>query len=162
MAGLGHCGRSAHTVPADLRRHFGDCIFSTDLVPTIRLPAFPSPTSCHLRPTFRMRIPANENIRFGAAIGLRSLLEDFAPTIPDYANDQHALAGRKLGRGLDHFRHEHHGADRRRRAVSVTITTGGDRAGGIALRDLCLSFFSRWAIRDRRCLFQGRERVLHG
>ncbi|MDH2349561.1 hypothetical protein QCM80_02535 [Bradyrhizobium sp. SSUT112] len=38
------------------------------------------------------------------AIGLRSMLEDFAPTIPDWANDQHTLAGRKLGRGLDHFR----------------------------------------------------------
>lgn len=43
---------------------------------------------------------------FGAAIGLRSLLEDYAPTIPDWANDQHTLAGRKLGRGIAHFRKE--------------------------------------------------------
>jgi replication-associated recombination protein RarA len=43
---------------------------------------------------------------FAAAIGLRSMLEQFAPTIPDWANDQHTLAGRKLGRGLDHFRSE--------------------------------------------------------
>jgi replication-associated recombination protein RarA len=43
---------------------------------------------------------------FAAAIGLRSMLEGFAPEIPDYANDQHTLAGRKLGRGLDHFRKE--------------------------------------------------------
>jgi replication-associated recombination protein RarA len=43
---------------------------------------------------------------FGAAIGLRSSLEEFAPTIPDWANDQHTLAGKKLGRGLDHFRKE--------------------------------------------------------
>ena len=43
---------------------------------------------------------------FAAAIGLRSLLEDFAPTIPDWANDQHTLAGKKLGRSLDHFRKE--------------------------------------------------------
>jgi replication-associated recombination protein RarA len=43
---------------------------------------------------------------FGAAIGLRSMLENFAPTIPDWANDQHTLAGKKLGRGLDHFRLE--------------------------------------------------------
>jgi replication-associated recombination protein RarA len=43
---------------------------------------------------------------FAAAIGLRSMLEGFAPTIPDWANDQHTLAGRKLGRGLDHFRKE--------------------------------------------------------
>jgi replication-associated recombination protein RarA len=43
---------------------------------------------------------------FAAAIGLRSMLEGFAPEIPDWANDQHTLAGRKLGRGLDHFRSE--------------------------------------------------------
>ena len=43
---------------------------------------------------------------FGAAIGLRSLLEGFIPAIPDWANDQHTLAGKKLGRGLDHFRKE--------------------------------------------------------
>jgi hypothetical protein len=30
----------------------------------------------------------------------------FAPEIPDWANDQHTLAGKKLGRGLDHFRRE--------------------------------------------------------
>jgi len=41
-----------------------------------------------------------------AAIGLRSLLEGFVPTIPDWANDQHTLAGKKLGRGLEHFRKE--------------------------------------------------------
>ena len=40
---------------------------------------------------------------FAAAIGLRSMLEGFAPTIPDWANDQHTLSGKKLGRGLDHF-----------------------------------------------------------
>jgi hypothetical protein len=43
---------------------------------------------------------------FGAAIRLRAQLEGFAPTIPDWANDRHTLAGRKLGRGLDHFRKE--------------------------------------------------------
>jgi hypothetical protein len=43
---------------------------------------------------------------FAAAIGLRSMLESSAPTIPDWANDQRTLAGRKLGRGLDHFRAE--------------------------------------------------------
>ena len=30
---------------------------------------------------------------FAAAIGLRSMLESFAPTIPDWANDQHTQAG---------------------------------------------------------------------
>ena len=41
---------------------------------------------------------------FGAAIGLRSLLEDFAPEIPDWAFDQHTHKGRRMGRGLQHFR----------------------------------------------------------
>ena len=43
---------------------------------------------------------------FAAAIGLRSSLEGYTPTVPDWALDQHTLAGRKLGRGLDHFRRE--------------------------------------------------------
>ena len=49
---------------------------------------------------------SREGDHFAAAIGLRSMLEGFSPTIPDWANDQHTLAGRKLGRGLDHFRKE--------------------------------------------------------
>jgi hypothetical protein len=43
---------------------------------------------------------------FGAAIGLRSMLEDFAPTIPDHALDMHTMKGKAMGRGLDHFRKE--------------------------------------------------------
>jgi replication-associated recombination protein RarA len=43
---------------------------------------------------------------FGAAIGLRSLLEDFKPEIPDWAFDQHTHKGRKMGRGIEHFRKE--------------------------------------------------------
>jgi hypothetical protein len=31
--------------------------------------------------------------------------EGFAP-IPDWANDQHTLKGKAMGRGLDHFRSE--------------------------------------------------------
>jgi replication-associated recombination protein RarA len=40
---------------------------------------------------------------FAAAIGLRSMLEDFAPTTPDYALDMHTMKGNAMGRGLDHF-----------------------------------------------------------
>ncbi|MGA7153792.1 MAG: hypothetical protein WBY84_20690, partial [Pseudolabrys sp.] len=43
---------------------------------------------------------------FAAAIGLRSMLEGFAPTIPDYALDMHTMKGKAMGRGLDHFRKE--------------------------------------------------------
>ena len=51
-------------------------------------------------------VKSREGDHFHAAIGLRAQLEGFVPTIPDWANDQHTLAGRKLGRGLDHFRRE--------------------------------------------------------
>ncbi|MEZ2207713.1 hypothetical protein AAE027_37805 [Bradyrhizobium japonicum] len=43
---------------------------------------------------------------FAAAIRLRAQFEGYAPEIPDWANDRHTLTGRKLGRGLDHFRKE--------------------------------------------------------
>jgi replication-associated recombination protein RarA len=43
---------------------------------------------------------------FAAAIGLRSMLEQFAPTIPDYALDMHTMKGKAMWRGLDHFRNE--------------------------------------------------------
>ena len=43
---------------------------------------------------------------FGAAIGLRSMLEGFAPKIPDFALDMHTMKGKAMGRGLDHFRKE--------------------------------------------------------
>jgi hypothetical protein len=49
---------------------------------------------------------SREGDHFGAAIGLRAQLEGFAPEIPDWANDRHTIAGKKLGRGLDHFRKE--------------------------------------------------------
>lgn len=49
---------------------------------------------------------SREGDHFQAAVGLADLLEDFAPTIPDWANDQHTIAGHKLGRGLEHFRAE--------------------------------------------------------
>jgi len=52
MADLGHGGPRSwrasvtaapapSTVPADLRRHFGDCIFSTDLVASHEAPGVP-------------------------------------------------------------------------------------------------------------------------
>ena len=47
---------------------------------------------------------SREGDHFHAAIGLRSLLENFVPTIPDLAFDQHTIEGRKLGRGVEYFR----------------------------------------------------------
>jgi replication-associated recombination protein RarA len=43
---------------------------------------------------------------FAAAIGLRALLEEFTPAIPDWAHDKHTPEGRARGRGLAHFREE--------------------------------------------------------
>jgi replication-associated recombination protein RarA len=43
---------------------------------------------------------------FAAAIGLRSMLEDYTPEIPDHALDMHTMKGKAMGRGLDHFRSE--------------------------------------------------------
>jgi len=47
---------------------------------------------------------SREGDHFQAAIGLRSLLSGYKPTIPDWANDSHTAAGKRLGRGLDYFR----------------------------------------------------------
>ena len=43
---------------------------------------------------------------FAAAIGLRSILEGYVPDVPDWANDQHTMKGKAMGRGLDHFREQ--------------------------------------------------------
>jgi hypothetical protein len=43
---------------------------------------------------------------FAAAIGLRSMLEDFAPEIPDYALNMHTMKGKAISHALDHFRKE--------------------------------------------------------
>jgi hypothetical protein len=47
---------------------------------------------------------SREGDHFQAAVGLRAQLEDYAPAIPDWALDQHTRAGRRQGRGVDHFR----------------------------------------------------------
>lgn len=46
------------------------------------------------------------NDHFQAAIGLANLFGDDKPEIPDWANDGHTLAGKRLGRGVDFFRAE--------------------------------------------------------
>jgi replication-associated recombination protein RarA len=49
---------------------------------------------------------SRKGCHFAAAVGLRSMLEDFAPEIPDWAHDQHTYTGRAKGRGIEHFRKE--------------------------------------------------------
>lgn len=43
---------------------------------------------------------------FHVAVGLAALLEGYVPTVPDWADDQHTLRGKRLGRGLEYFRQE--------------------------------------------------------
>lgn len=43
---------------------------------------------------------------FHVVAGLRSLLENYIPRIPDWADDAHTLRGKRLGRGLEYFRTE--------------------------------------------------------
>ncbi|WP_091897006.1 hypothetical protein [Bradyrhizobium sp. Rc2d] len=71
---------------------------------------------------------------FAAAIGLRAQFEGYAPEIPDWANDRHTLTGRKLGRGLDHFRTEG--------AKLIPPQTGDDHCEDEAYR--------LWAIKQQR------------
>ena len=49
---------------------------------------------------------SREGCHFAAAIGLRSVLEGYAPTIPDWANDMHTIVGKAKRRGIEHFRDE--------------------------------------------------------
>jgi replication-associated recombination protein RarA len=47
---------------------------------------------------------SREGDHFHAATGWAEILENYKPTIPDWAHDQHTLVGKKKGRGLDYFR----------------------------------------------------------
>ena len=49
---------------------------------------------------------SREGDHFQAAIGQAALMDGTAPELPDYAYDHHTTRGRKLGRGIDHFRRE--------------------------------------------------------
>ena len=49
---------------------------------------------------------SREGDHFAGAVGLRAQLEGFVPVIPDWANDKHTIEGKKLGRGMKHFREE--------------------------------------------------------
>lgn len=47
---------------------------------------------------------SGEGDHFHAAIGGRSEVERFVPSIPDWTQDPHTITGKRLGRGLDYFR----------------------------------------------------------
>jgi replication-associated recombination protein RarA len=46
---------------------------------------------------------SREGDHFCIATGLRSMLDGYAPKIPDFAMDMHTMEGRKQGRGIEHF-----------------------------------------------------------
>lgn len=43
---------------------------------------------------------------FHVVAGLQASLEGYVPEIPDWANDQHTMKGKRLGHGLEYFRKE--------------------------------------------------------
>jgi replication-associated recombination protein RarA len=49
---------------------------------------------------------SREGDHFAIAVGQRSLLEGFVPEVPEWAQDQHTMKGKAMGRGLEHFRTE--------------------------------------------------------
>lgn len=51
-------------------------------------------------------VKSREGDHFAASLGWASILEKFKPELPDWAFDKHTSKGKKLGRGLDHFRTE--------------------------------------------------------
>ena len=53
----------------------------------------------------RAKVPRRMPFRCGHRAAV-SYLKGYVPEMPDFALDQHTLEGRKLGRGLDHFRQE--------------------------------------------------------
>jgi replication-associated recombination protein RarA len=46
---------------------------------------------------------SREGDHFQQAVGLRAQLTNFAPEIPDWANDHHTMAGKRQGRGVQFF-----------------------------------------------------------
>ena len=64
---------------------------------------------------------SREGDHFGIAVGLANQIDGHVPVIPDWAHDHHTIEGRKLGRGLDHFRSvKAHGWCRLRQRTSTT------------------------------------------
>jgi len=49
---------------------------------------------------------SREGDHFQAVVGVPNLEKNIEPVIPDWAYDKHTMMGRKMGRGLDHFRQE--------------------------------------------------------
>jgi replication-associated recombination protein RarA len=47
---------------------------------------------------------SREGDHFAIAVGQGNLIENKVPEIPDWANDGHTLAGKRMGRGIDYFR----------------------------------------------------------
>lgn len=51
-------------------------------------------------------LKSREGDHYQAVCMLRSELDDYAPVVPEFAVDKHSHEGRKLGRGVEHFRSE--------------------------------------------------------
>jgi hypothetical protein len=76
---------------------------------------------------------SREGDHFAAAFGWANIVAGFVPTIPEWAQDQHTMIGRRLGRGLEYFRTE---------STRLVPQPGKD-----AYEDLA---YEMWALRDAR------------
>lgn len=79
---------------------------------------------------------SREGDHFAAAIGWASILESFKPEVPDWVYDRHTSKGKRLGRGIDHFR-----------TVSTQLVPPPDHKD--AYED---EAYRLWALRDSRTL----------
>jgi hypothetical protein len=94
-----------------------DCLSAPWIVPFVRTATAQAVEWYDAAKLGRSRMPIGNAIRmlargpksrtgdhFQAAVGLAAELEGFVPTIPEWTADNHTLAGKRQGRGLEYFR----------------------------------------------------------
>lgn len=89
---------------------------------------------------------SREGDHFQAAVGLANLLERHVPEVPDHAFDKHTTKGKRMGRGLDHFRAE--GAA----LYEATLDARGAPASftGVVEDGYADEAYRLWRLRDER------------
>jgi len=96
-----------------------DCMSQPHIVPFVRAACQLAKEQYDTKKFGKSRLPIGNAIRmlcravksregdhFQASIGLRATLEGFVPEVPDFALDMHTIKGKRMGRGLKHFREE--------------------------------------------------------
>jgi replication-associated recombination protein RarA len=94
-----------------------DCLAQPHIVPFVRAASQQAREFWTREKPGKARLPIGNAIRimcrakksregdhFNGAIGGAAQFGGFIPEVPDWAHDHHTKVGRKLGRGIDHFR----------------------------------------------------------